>query len=102
MPATQRDRRGTDMSKTIYFRQCRLVKKIERGTQHQTTWIPEPFACVGKILKLKDANGQWEDGWQVEQASQTRLAEDMLFDSHQGIRSHRKATGDSLPKEKSP
>jgi hypothetical protein len=88
------------MSKTTYFRQCRLVKAIEGGTRHQTSWIPEPFAHVGRTLKLRDDSGVWEDGWQVEEASQTILVEDMLFDSHKGIKSHRKATGDSLPKEK--
>jgi hypothetical protein len=87
------------MSKATYFRQCRLVKKIQAGTRHQTSWLPEQFAQVGKVLKLRDDGGVWEDGWQVEAVSQTRLPEESLFDPHQGIKAHRKVTGDSLPKK---
>jgi len=90
------------MSKLTYFRQCDLVKKVEGGTQHQTSWIPEPFAHRGKVLKLKDNAGAWDDGWEVKRVGETRLPEDALFDAHQEIKSHRKATGDSLPKAKTP
>ena len=86
------------MSKTTYFRQCHLVKRVEAGTMHQTTWIPERFAIVGKVLKLRDDGGAWDDGWRVERAGRTRLAEDDLFDSHQDTKAHRRATGDSMPK----
>src|SRR4051794_14557386 len=88
--------RDSAMSKMTDFRQCRLVKKSASGTKHTTSWLPEQFAHVGKVLKLRDDTGLWEDGWLVEEASQTRVAEDDLLDAHQGIKSHRKATGDSL------
>ena len=38
------------------YRQCEL----KRGNTKMTSWIPEEFARVGKVLKLKD-----EDGWKV-------------------------------------
>jgi hypothetical protein len=66
----------------------------------QTSWIPEQYAKVGKVLKLRDDNNVWTDGWVVQLASQTRLAEDMITDYHRDIKGHRKATGDSLPKNK--
>jgi hypothetical protein len=29
---------------------------------------------VGKVVKLKDANGNWEDGWKVVSASEPKPA----------------------------
>ncbi len=83
------------MSKTVYYRQCKLVKKIEAGTRHQTSYLPEEFAKVGKIVKLRDDDGEWEDGWLVAEASSHRMADDEMHDSHDTIKGHRKATGDS-------
>ena len=40
----------------MFFRQCEL----KRGKVKRTSWIPEGFAKVGKVVKLKD-----EDGWVV-------------------------------------
>jgi hypothetical protein len=59
------------------------------------SWIPEQFAQVDKILKLRDEDKVWEDGWKVT-AVGNRLAQDQLPDYHQDIKGHRKATGDSL------
>lgn len=87
------------MSKVIYYRQCHMAKKHEQGEWRQTSWIPEKFAAVGKVLKLKDSDGQWDDGWIVQTVSQTRLADDMLPDYHSEIKGHRKTTGDALPKK---
>lgn len=81
--------------KETYYRQCKLVK----GNMHQTSWIPEKFAILNKVLKLKE-NGKWVDGWVVEKVSKTKLADSMLPDYHQEIKDHRKATGDNLPKIK--
>src|SRR5262249_48812148 len=84
------------MSKSIYFRQCRMEKNLPTGTKHMTSWIPEAFAVVGKVLKLRD-DGVWEDGWRVTTAG-ARLADDDLPDPHDDVKHHRRATGDSLPK----
>jgi hypothetical protein len=40
----------------MFYRQCSLERK---GTK-TTSWIPEEFAKVGRVLRLKD-----EDGWVV-------------------------------------
>ncbi len=88
------------MSRTIYYRQCQLVKKEEVGTRHQTSYLPERFAIQGKVLRLRNAEGTWEDGWVVEQASEARVSEDLLPDSHQEIKWHRRATGDAMPRER--
>jgi hypothetical protein len=87
------------MAQTIFYRQCRLVKKLPVGTAHQTSWLPESFAIVGKVLKLRNGAEDWGDGWVVESVSEQKLAEDQLPDPHRQIKDHRKATGDSLPKQ---
>jgi hypothetical protein len=77
----------------VYYRQCMLVK----GATRQTSWIPEQYAIVNKVLKLREA-GIWDNGWIVETVSQTRLSEKQLPDFHKERKRHRKATGDDLPK----
>jgi hypothetical protein len=90
------------MSKrNIYYRQCRLVRKVASGEVHQTSWIPEPFAVVGQVLKLRQ-DTEWVDGWTVTWVSDTRLAKEMLPDPHREIKAHRKTTGDSMKKPKKP
>ncbi len=87
------------MSKEHYFRQCRLKKLTEKGYLEQTSYIPEPFCVVGKIIKLRSEN-IWVDGWQVIEASDVRVEDSDLPDLHKEIRGHRKNTGDSMEKVK--
>ncbi len=48
------------------YRHCKLLN----GNVHQTSWIPEEFAVVGKILVLKDPiTKKWENGWEIVSAS---------------------------------
>lgn len=44
-----------------YHIQC----KLRRGNVEQVTWLPSKFAQKNKFLKLKNINGDWEDGWEV-------------------------------------
>lgn len=84
------------MSKKTFYRQCRLVKE---GRLFQVSWLPEKFAVVGKILKLRNEdNNEWDNGWLVTSAGDNRVDEPPYADAM--IRGHRKNTGDSLPKEK--
>lgn len=82
--------------KTVFYKQCTLSKKD--GTT-QVSWIPEKFALLNKVLKLKE-NEKWDDGWIVKKVGDFRKSEEQLPDSHKDIKHHRKNTGDSLPKEK--
>jgi len=52
------------MSKTTY-KQCRLEKKMPGALQRKVTHLPGKFAKVGKVLKLKDDQGDWDAGWKV-------------------------------------
>lgn len=87
------------MAKQTFYRQCRLERKVPNGTCHQVSFIPEPYCKVGKVLKLRNSDGEWENGWVVLGAGDKRDGS-LLPDPHQDIKGHRKATGDSLPKNK--
>jgi hypothetical protein len=86
------------MASTFYC-QCRLTKKIPTGQLELVSFIPEKFAVVDRILKLKNEDGQWEDGWRVHNVG-SRVGEDLLPDTHADIKAHRRATGDALPKRR--
>ena len=80
------------MSKQVYYSQC----KLKRGNTETVCWIPEKYAIIGKVVKLKGLDEEWEEGWVVEQ-SYSRVLEENLPDSHKEIKAHKKRTGDSLP-----
>ena len=65
-----------------------------------TSFIPERFAQLGRVVKLRESDGAWSNGWRVEHVGVT-MEERELPDAHQGIKSHKKATGDSLPRHPS-
>lgn len=74
-----------------------MERKIPQGMQTMVSFIPKKFSKVGDVVKLKDENGTWTDGWVVRSAGEpTELPEKSV---RQMIREHRKNTGDSLPKE---
>jgi hypothetical protein len=75
------------------YTQCTLRK----DNSYQTAFIPTKFATMNKVLKIKDENGNWEDGWVVIGKGST-VDEKHLPDSHAEIKAHRKATGDSMKK----
>ena len=64
----------------------------------QVSYIPEPYCVKGKVLKLRDYTGEWDNGWIVTFASENRILEPP--DVHKEIKGHRKKTGDSVPKLK--
>lgn len=78
------------------YQQCKLVKHLADSKIYTVSYIPEKFAVVGKTVKLQ-RNGKWIDGWVIESVGDVV---DKLPDVQKIIRSHKKATGDSLPKEK--
>lgn len=88
------------MASKVFYRQCRLVKKIKDGRAITVSWIPEPYCVADKVLKLKNEDDTWDDGWVVESASEQRVAKENLSDPHTSIKNHRKNTGDALPKLK--
>jgi len=80
--------------KEILYRHCRLRREHENGCTIVYSYIPEPYCQVGKSLKLRDDDGNWEDGWKVLVAGDQRsFAEvETQGNAHRGIR---KAGGDT-------
>lgn len=96
-------RKGKFVSKKVKYRQCKLVKRTKEGRIETTSYIPEEYAIVGKILKLKDDTTPlksilgWTGGWEVMSVGE--LIDEPPY-SDGMIRSHRKRTGDSMRKER--
>lgn len=59
------------------YRQCRLVKKIRGGETIQTSFLPAEFAKVGRIVKVREPDGGWDDGWVIRVVGGS-LTEDQL------------------------
>lgn len=53
-----------------YHIQCELGN----GTTRMISWIPEKYAKKNKQLKLREDNGQWENGWIVLNTYGKRLS----------------------------
>ncbi len=80
------------------FCQCRLVKTDGVSTTTTTSYLPAKFAQVGRVLGLRDSDGEWTEGWKVEQAGELVPKPP---DPHEKIKAHRRATGDSNPRARS-
>jgi hypothetical protein len=59
------------MSKTNFYHQCSL----QNGNVHTLTHLPEEFAQVGRKIRLKDEDGNWERGWEVRSVGEPIAAE---------------------------
>jgi len=68
------------MSQPIYYRQCHLARKAPSGESLvlMVSWIPEKYAIVGKWLKLKNEQGEWENHWQVTNVWTRKTEEQVL------------------------
>ena len=88
------------MARDVFYRQCRLVKRIDGGELAQVSWLPEPYASAGRVVKLRDADGAWDDGWVVVGAGDRRLRPDQVPDCHDLVKAHRRATGDAETRAK--
>lgn len=56
------------------YRQCKMRRKIAKGQEETTSWIPEPYCVVNKVLQLKNDMGEWTNGWVVISASDPKPA----------------------------
>ena len=88
------------MARDVFYRQCRVVKRFDGGELAQVSWLPEPYATAGRVLKLRDDDGAWDDGWVVVGAGARRLRPDQVPDFHDLVKAHRRATGDAETRAK--
>lgn len=79
----------------LKYRQCSLHNIYTNSLQ--VSYIPDKFAILNKIIKLKE-NEQWVDGWKVVYVSSRAVDEVNLPNVHKDVKGHRKMTGDSMRK----
>ena len=89
------------MSKSVSYKQCTMRRPIAKGSVVTTSFIPQQYAKLGKVLKLKDHDDLWVDGWVVEKVGVSVVDACDLPDYRKAIRNHRKSTGDSSRRSKS-
>jgi hypothetical protein len=58
------------------YRQC----KLRKGNSFQTSWLPDCFAKLGKVLRLRDQDKKWDDGWVVIEVGQVQTEWEALDD----------------------
>lgn len=85
------------MGKSVNYQQCTMRRPLDEGSVVTTSYIPQRFAKVGEVLKLKDKDA-WVDGWIVEKVGESIIESAELPDYRKAIRHHRKLTGDSNPR----
>jgi len=73
-----------------FSRQCVLVNAGRKSQRVKTSWIPEKFAELGKVLKLKEGD-EWEDGWEVVHVG-SRLDSKTVNDNSQLYKKHSRGT----------
>ena len=84
------------MKRTTVYRQCGLLRDLGNDrTASIVSYIPARFAKKHRIVKLRQSDGQWEDGWKVVSVGADTASTD-LPDSHRQIKNHRTLSGDSL------
>ena len=69
------------------YNQCRL----SRDKHRTVTWIPREFAKVGKVIKIRDDDGLWTDGWRVDEVW-TEVDEEMVVELARDHLKQRKAS----------
>jgi hypothetical protein len=72
------------------FKQCKMENKSTGWSDVHTAWIPEQFAKVGKVLRLKFEEG-WDEGWVVTEVG-TQMTEEWVMEYSQDYKYQRKAS----------
>lgn len=78
------------------FKSCTLVRQEEGSVLSNVVLIPEKYAKAGRGIEVC-ADGVWSH-WMVLTASESVVVDPV--DPKVLIKSHRRATGDSMPKRK--
>lgn len=79
--------------KNNLYAQCVLRK----DNLEQVSYIPAKFANLNQVVKLKQEDGTWDEGWKVTYVGAV-VNEDTIHDPYNAVKEHRKRTGDSMRK----
>jgi hypothetical protein len=78
---------------TAYYRQCTLDRQLAGARMVLTTWLPEKYAVMDRVLELQDRNsGEWHNGWVVRQVGTVRKPEPEVVERSQDHKRTRKAS----------
>jgi hypothetical protein len=72
------------------YKQCCLMKNDKKL---QVAWIPEKYAIIDKILKLK-VNNTWQNGWKVYAVYNSTKTEESLEKHEQVYRDFKITLGE--------
>ena len=75
------------MANKEYYKQC----KMKKDNYIYVAWIPEKFAVSGKTINLKKDDGEWDEGWYIEDVNGKMLYSDLNTQS-QEYKKHRDVT----------
>ncbi len=70
-----------------YF-QC----KMQKGNTTTVSWIPEKHSVLNHIVKLKQDNGTWDDGWKVIEVGSLPVEEKAALDRERDYTKQRDAS----------
>ena len=74
--------------------QCKLQKLVGKTTSEVVSWIPEKFAVVGKVVKIRDdKTDEWSDGWVVASVSDRLMEKGELEKLEKQHKDHRMDLG---------
>jgi len=77
---------------SVNYRQCLLVQPRARAVVHYTTWLPEIYAVPGEVVRLRQEDGSWGDGWRVESVGPWTLPEEVMRKAERAHLKQRRAS----------
>ena len=48
-----------------HHRQCKLSRQVDGRMEVITTWLPDKYAHIGKVLEIQVGPDKWQNGWSV-------------------------------------
>jgi hypothetical protein len=77
---------------SLKYRQCHMTRPEGAATEHYTAWLPDRFAVLGEVLKLRGENGNWSDHWRVTFVSREALSEEIAVKNSRAHLRQRRAS----------
>ncbi len=77
---------------SVAYRQCHLVRPRGRAVLHYTTRLPESHAVPGGVVRLRQPDGTWGEGWRVESVGPRPLAEEHMRKAERAHLKQRRAS----------
>lgn len=75
------------------YKQCEISRPVQDKPFRQVdiVWIPTKFAVQNSLIGIK-RNGEWEEGWIVDQVYDTKITHEMMLEARDGHKYHRNNT----------